>query len=56
MPFEERLKRVIAAGRFQLDHELARLHALGIIDEQGNLMKTELPPDMRPDAERDFGG
>jgi hypothetical protein len=28
----------------------------GIIDERGNLLITELPEDMREDAERDFGG
>lgn len=29
---------------------------LGIIDEKGRLLKTELPEDMREDAGTDFGG
>jgi len=29
---------------------------LGIIDEKGNLLKHELPEDMREDAGTDFGG
>lgn len=40
-----------------------RLHAqvqeairMGIIDEKGNLLKHDLPEDMREDADRDFGG
>jgi hypothetical protein len=28
---------------------------LGIIDEKGRLLKTELPEDMRDDSETDFG-
>jgi hypothetical protein len=54
--FEERLTHVIAAGRVQLDDELTRLRSLGIIDEQGDLLKTDLPADMQPGSERDFGG
>ena len=33
-----------------------RLKALGIIDEHGDSIGDELPPDMIPGAERDFGG
>ncbi len=29
---------------------------LGIIDEKGNLLKHDLPEDMREDAGTDFGG
>lgn len=50
------MKRVMAEGQIRLDNELARLRALGIIDEQGNLLKKDLPPDMQPGAKRDFGG
>jgi hypothetical protein len=50
------MKRVMAEGRIRLNNELARLRALGIIDEQGNLLKKDLPPDMQPGADRDFGG
>jgi hypothetical protein len=28
----------------------------GIIDERGNLLMTDLPEDMREDADTDFGG
>ena len=47
----------------ELDRATARIHAavkrlqdLGIIDEHGNRRNKELPPDMRDDCERDFGG
>lgn len=33
-----------------------RLKLLGIIDEQGESICDELPADMRPGAQRDFGG
>jgi hypothetical protein len=56
MPFDERLTHVIAAGRVKLDDDLARLRSLGILDEQGNLLRADLPADMRSGAERDFGG
>jgi len=29
---------------------------MGIVDEHGNLLKTDLPPDMREDSGMDFGG
>jgi hypothetical protein len=36
--------------------EFKRLRALGIVDERGELVNRELPPDMQPGAKRDFGG
>ena len=54
--FNDTMKRVMAEGQIRLNSELARLRALGIIDEQGNLLKKDLPPDMQPGAKRDFGG
>ena len=33
-----------------------RLKSLGIIDEHGESIHHDLPPDMIPGAERDFGG
>ena len=43
-----------AAGRI---HAAAReLKELGIIDDKGNRVRTELPEDMREGADRDFGG
>jgi hypothetical protein len=50
-------------AELELDRAAERIHAavkrlreLGIIDEHGNRINKELPPDMREDAERDFGG
>ena len=33
-----------------------RLRNLGIVNESGELVGDELPPDMHPGAKRDFGG
>lgn len=33
-----------------------RLRNLGIVNENGELVDDELPPDMRPGAGHDFGG
>ena len=49
------------AGQERLAGERAKaafehLKALGIIDEHGESIGDELPPDMNPGAERDFGG
>ncbi len=35
---------------------LERLKSLGIVDEAGNSIGTEIPRDMQPGAGRDFGG
>ena len=35
---------------------VADLMARGIIDAKGNCIRQDLPPDMREDSERDFGG
>ena len=39
-----------AAAAFQ------RLKDQGIMDERGDLISQDLPPDMRSGADRDFGG
>ena len=36
--------------------EFERLKSLGIIDEQGESVGEELPPDMQSGAKLDFGG
>lgn len=54
--FSETVQRVLAQGRVNLDKELARLRSLGIIDEEGNLVNTDLPADMQSGLDRDFGG
>jgi hypothetical protein len=33
-----------------------RLQSLGIVNDNGELVDDELPPNMRPGAKRDFGG
>ena len=48
--------QVLAAGTKIAEAERAEMISKGIIDERGNLLKTELPEDMRKDADRDFGG
>ena len=48
--------QVLAAGNTIAESERAEMIHKGIIDERGNLLKTELPEDMRKDADRDFGG
>ncbi len=48
--------QVLAAGNKIAESERADMIRKGIIDEHGNLLKTELPEDMRKDADRDFGG
>jgi hypothetical protein len=43
-------------GTRRAKEAVKKLHALGITDENGNLVRTDLPEDMRPGAKRDFGG
>jgi len=52
----EAVERAMAQGRINLRNEMARQRSLGIIDEHGNRISKNLPPDMHPDADRDFGG
>jgi hypothetical protein len=48
---EEWERRVMALASGRIVAERARLERLGIIDASGNLVSTELPPDMRPESE-----
>ena len=48
--------QVLAAGNRIAESERAEMIRKGIIDEHGNLRKTEIPEDMRKDAGIDFGG
>jgi hypothetical protein len=50
------MARVMAEGERRIHRSVARAIAMGIIDKEGNLLKKELPPDMLPGADRDFGG
>ena len=54
--FEEFMSVVIAEGDKRLHAQVEEAIRLGIIDKRGNLLRRELPEDMREEAERDFGG
>jgi hypothetical protein len=54
--FDDFMNKVIAEGDKRLHAQVQEAIRLGIIDEHGNLLKHDLPEDMREDAERDFGG
>ena len=49
-------KRVREEGAKRIRRSCERLIALGIVDKDGNRLKKELPADMQPGADRDFGG
>lgn len=49
-------RQVLDAGNVKAESERAEMIRRGIIDDRGNLLKTELPEDMRKEADRDFGG
>jgi hypothetical protein len=49
-------KRVREEGARRIRRSCERLSALGIVDKDGNRIKKELPADMQPGADRDFGG
>jgi hypothetical protein len=46
----------MAEGLRQVRAESEELVAKRLMDAQGNLLSTELPPDKREGSERDFGG
>ena len=50
------MARVREEGAKRIRRSVERLLALGIIDKDGNRIKKELPADMQPGADRDFGG
>jgi len=50
------LAQVMADGDKIYEAQYQESLRLGIIDEKGNLLKAELPEDMREDAGTDFGG
>ena len=49
-------EQLITAGMERVRAETEELRRRGLIDENGNLLLKELPPDMRPGSDRDFGG
>ena len=50
------MARVREEGAKRIRRSVERAIAMGIIDKDGNRLKKELPADMRPGADRDFGG
>jgi hypothetical protein len=50
------MARLREKGAKRIRRSVERAIALGIIDKDGNRLKKELPPDMLPGADRDFGG
>jgi hypothetical protein len=50
------MARVREEGAKRIRRSCERLIALGIVDKDGNRLKKELPADMQPGADRDFGG
>ena len=50
------MARVMEEGEKRIHRSVARAIAMGIIYKEGNLLKKELPPDMLPGSDRDFGG
>jgi hypothetical protein len=50
------MARVLEEGGKRIRRSVERLEALGFYDKEGNRLKKELPADMQPGADRDFGG
>jgi hypothetical protein len=50
------MARVLEEGGKRIRRSVERLEALGFYDKDGNRLKKELPADMLPGADRDFGG
>ena len=49
-------EQVIDAGMERVRAHRAALRAQGLLSAEGRLLGTELPDDMQPGSERDFGG
>jgi hypothetical protein len=50
------MARVREEGAKRIRRSVERAIAMGIIDKDGNRLKKDLPADMQPGADRDFGG
>jgi hypothetical protein len=50
------MAQVLEEGGKRIRISVERLEALGFYDKDGNRLKKELPSDMQPGADRDFGG
>jgi len=49
-------EHLLDLGNRRIRAEVAECFRLGILDEKGNLLRGDLPEDMREDAGTDFGG
>jgi hypothetical protein len=49
------VEQVLEEGGKRIRRSVERLIALGFYDMDGNRLKKELPADMQPGADRDFG-
>ena len=47
---------LLEAAAERIHAAVRELKDLRIIDENGHLLRTDLPDDMKPGADRDFGG
>jgi hypothetical protein len=47
---------LLSAAATRASAAARELNALGIADDRGNRLRTDLPEDMREGADRDFGG
>ena len=54
--FEALEARLLVGAAIRIRADIEEAQRLGIIDEHGNLLSDELPDDMQPGAQRDFGG
>ncbi len=50
------LDKIIVAGMKVVQDNIAKLQAMGLMDNMGKLLNVQLPLDMSDDLERDFGG
>jgi len=49
-------EQMIEAGLERIRAEGDELRRRGLLDAEGNVLLDKLPPDMRENSERDFGG
>ncbi|HUK54926.1 MAG TPA: hypothetical protein VL099_16685 [Candidatus Binatia bacterium] len=47
---------LLAEGNGRIQAEISECVRLGILDVKGNLLRHDIPEDMREGAETDFGG
>ena len=50
------MDRVLEEGGKRIRRSVDKLIAMGFYDKDGNRLKNELPADMQPGSDRDFGG